>query len=219
MKEAQPAASSPSEQHQLTNIGKQRRGKIYGIILFLILNFVCRGVISLVETIGGMMYLQMDPNYDQNDHPNNVFNSSKMFSILGCFGLIFFFVVDWLRKCIPDLVILTVSLVFLTAGCILLVPWGHAIQMWHFYLGASFIWSISSPLTQTLVISSFSKLLDSNKQGTMMGLIGAAGSVGRMVVPSMSGFLSVEANFIVSAAMSAISAIATLIFSLLIGLH
>jgi hypothetical protein len=110
------------------------------------------------------MYLQLDPEYDESDHPGNILESSKMFAILGGFGLIFFFLVDWLRKCFHDIIVLTASILFLTVGCLFLIPWGSEVQMWHFYIGAAFVWSISSPLTQTLVISSFSKLLDSQKQ-------------------------------------------------------
>jgi hypothetical protein len=53
----------------------------------------------------------------------------------------------------------------------------------------------------------------------MMGLIGAAGSFGRMVIPSVSGFLSNDANFIASAVLSGVAAIVTAVFGCIFGLN
>lgn len=52
-----------------------------------------------------------------------------------------------------------------------------------------------------------------------MGLIGAAGSVGRMVIPSISGYLSTYANFAVSALLSGVAAFVTITFGCIFGMN
>ena len=68
-----------------------------------------------------------------------------------------------------------------------------------------------SPISQTLILSTYSKMLGSKPQGSTMGWIGAAGSIGRIIFP----MLSVAGNnpsFIISAIVAFISAISVLLF-------
>ena len=53
----------------------------------------------------------------------------------------------------------------------------------------SMIYCIATPITQTLVSSMLSKQLSAQQQGKWMGLLTAAGSVGRIVFPLLSGAL------------------------------
>ena len=53
----------------------------------------------------------------------------------------------------------------------------------------SMIYCIATPITQTLVSSMLSKQLPKQQQGKWMGLLTAAGSIGRIVFPLLSGAL------------------------------
>ena len=52
------------------------------------------------------------------------------------------------------------------------------------------VWSIGSPIAGAVLISSFSVMLGNrNKQGLSMGLIGSAGSLGRIFAPPLNSVL------------------------------
>jgi len=173
----------------------QRRLYLWGVWLFIFLNFAARGVIALLETVGTPEYL------DALDEPvaDPVKHSSTFFLILGCFGLVMFFSVDFLKRFMQEHNILVSAFVIIAGGSLLLIEYTHDVSLIRFYVGAALIWSVGSPLTQTIVISSFSKILGSKPQGTMMGWIGSAGSVGRILFPLLTGAFGEDISFVVSA--------------------
>jgi len=92
-----------------------------------------------------------------------------------------------------------------TAGSI-----GSIVQV---LFGTALIWSIASPIVQTLIISAFSKILGSKPQGTMMGWIGSAASIGRIVLPVFTGFMPTSIDFLVCALLSAACIIAIVTYA------
>ena len=115
--------------------------------------------------------------------------------------------VDYLTKLLTENVLLATSFGILGTGALLFInydPDDATIELWLFILGSLMIWSISSPLSQTLVLSSFSKLLGTKATGSAMGYIGAAGSIGRIIFPLLS-VMGLTRPFIVSCVVSYIS--------------
>jgi len=181
-----------------------------GVALFIFENFVARGVLSIIEVLGPIRFIQDWPN-----DTDVIADEGYFFAILGVLGLIVYFGVDFIPKIIPEWITLTIGFFFLAGGCIVLIPVGRFAQnIVRFTIGTFFIWTVGSPITQTLVLSSFSKILGSQPQGLWMGWIGAAGSVGRIVFPIIAGLVSDGIDYVTGAIFSVIGAITIIIYAL-----
>lgn len=117
-------------------------------------------------------------------------DTSQMFLVLGVIGLLILFslgeltfklflglhfIADYVKKKINEKIILTLSLCLTGIGSLVMINFGNGVSMTQFVIGSLFVWSIASPISQTLIISTFSTILQSKTQGTMMGWIGTAG--------------------------------------------
>ena len=131
--------------------------------------------------------------------------------VFGLLGLTFFVLIDFLKGKVKESHMLIASFLCISVGSLLLVNWDpddhRPISIIEFFAGAFFIWSVGSPIAQTVIISTFSKILGSQPQGTMMGWIGSAGSIGRIVFPIFAGVVPTNASFGVSAAISVMCAL------------
>ena len=58
-----------------------------------------------------------------------------------------------------------------------------------FEAGLSMVWALGYPLSQTVVVSALSKVLSKEQQGLWMGNLASAGSAGRIVAPTVAGFV------------------------------
>jgi len=184
-----------------------------GALVFIALNFVARGVLALLETTGAPVF--MDAWSD--DDGDSVKDTSNMMLLLGLGGLVIFALIDWLEKYIAEHWLLSASFLMIGSGGLFLFDYtGNGVSLAQFIIGASLIWSIGSPIAQTIILSAFSKILGSKPQGEMMGWIGSAGSVGRIVFPLLGGFLGNNPSFLVSAITSFLSAISVLVYTWMI---
>ncbi|KAJ3017539.1 hypothetical protein HKX48_003505 [Thoreauomyces humboldtii] len=156
----------------------------FGFILFFILNLVLRGVIGVTETLAIEMY-----EHYRTDIPNAVEESGKFFFVLGLAGLVVFLLVDPIQKRIlsgPNLLIL--GIVAVVAGTAVNTdprPARTTFNWVGFVSGMTLIWSIGSPICQTLTVSMFSKMLGARPQGSLIGWITTAGSLGRIIFPAL----------------------------------
>eukprot|EP01119_Soliformovum_irregulare_P009050 TRINITY_DN2216_c0_g1_i1.p1 TRINITY_DN2216_c0_g1~~TRINITY_DN2216_c0_g1_i1.p1 ORF type:complete len:461 (-),score=79.68 TRINITY_DN2216_c0_g1_i1:31-1413(-) len=172
-----------------------------GIWVFIFLNFVARGTLAVLETTGAPVFASAWGK--TNDI---VMDTSIMMLILGLIGLIVFFVIDKVEKRIPELYLLTFSFIIVAVGGMLMIDYGPGVNLAQFLSGALLIWSLGSPISQTFTLSTFSRILGSKPQGTLMGWIGSAGSVGRIVFPILAGFGGINVSFIISVIVSLLSA-------------
>ncbi|KAJ3276034.1 hypothetical protein HDV01_006204 [Terramyces sp. JEL0728] len=161
---------------------KQETQKLkYGFILYFILNFSLRGVLGVAETFGGTEFQSYFPN-----DPNKVDRSSEFFFYLGLGGIFFYFVIPSLAKLLTDFYTLVLGIISLAAGSFLLLPLcGNNFSI--FVNAMVLIWSFGSPITQTLTISTYSQMMGSKPQGTAMGWLTIAGSLGRIIFPILCG--------------------------------
>ena len=71
----------------------------------------------------------------------------------------------------------------LLAGNLVLAVVPVALSFPHLAVAEFLVWSVGCPITTAVVVAAFSKLLGGRPQGTLMGLLGSAASVSRIILP------------------------------------
>lgn len=157
------------------------------------LNFVGRGVLALAEVLGPVDFLTLweDANYTQAD-------AGLFFAALGAVGLVFYLGADFITKhIISEEKFLVIGFASMILGLVTLLF--QEVHFLVFALGSFWLWSVGSPVTQTLTLSLFSKALGDRPQGVWMACIASAGSVGRILFPILTGILPEPLVFIAGA--------------------
>lgn len=111
----------------------------------------------MLETVGTPVFLDAW-NGDKQDR---VQDSATMFLILGVVGVIVFFLIGPLKRVCSDKTLLTFGFVITGVGSFLLINSDDSLP--RFLIGACFIWSFGSPISQTIILSAFSSILGSNQ--------------------------------------------------------
>ncbi|KAI8819940.1 major facilitator superfamily domain-containing protein [Fimicolochytrium jonesii] len=157
-----------------------------GFILFFLLNFVLRGVIGVTETLAPDMY-----QHHKHTDPQAAEHSGQFFFALGMVGMAVFLTVDPLQKRLlagHNLLILGTTTVILGTLLNIDPEPARTPATWSLFVaGMTLIWSVGSPICQTLTVSMFSKMLGTRPQGSLIGWITTAGSLGRIVFPALVG--------------------------------
>ncbi|KND02555.1 uncharacterized protein SPPG_03013 [Spizellomyces punctatus DAOM BR117] len=158
----------------------------WGFVLFFTLNLVLRGVIGVTETIAPELY-----QHHRVDDEAALEHSGQFFFMLGIIGLVVFFLVDPIqRRLIAGPHLLNLGIAAVIAGTLLNVdpePERTKANWLSFVGGMTLIWSIGSPVCQTLTVSMYSKMLGKRPQGSLIGWITTAGSIGRILFPFLIG--------------------------------
>lgn len=144
--------------------------------VFFFLNLNLRGMLADVETLGPIIEQQLHMKL-----PGAVEDTGRYFFILGMIGCVTYFAIEPGAKCMSEHVMLLLGVALLGLGSFFFFI-DHPNIQW-FTLGAVLVWCISSPICQTLTISTFSKMLGEKPQATYMGYLTFAGSLGRIVYP------------------------------------
>lgn len=79
-------------------------------------------------------------------------------------------------------------------------------------IGCGLVWSVSAPLSVTITVSTFSKLVGDQPQGVHMGIITAAGSVGRIIFLLFTDATSTNTVMIIAAVSSLLCGAAIVVF-------
>mmetsp|Transcript_32820 Transcript_32820/g.45061 ORF Transcript_32820/g.45061 Transcript_32820/m.45061 type:complete len:563 (-) Transcript_32820:271-1959(-) len=150
-----------------------------GGYLWIFFNFDTRSAISFIETAGTFLYLQsIQPDCDQA-----AVSASLYFFYMGLGGFFVFFICEWLDKIFSSLLMLQTSIFLIGVGLFLNISLDPPIDPWRFIVASLLIWSVGSPISQVMMISSFSRMLGHKPQGRMQGAIASGGSVGRILAP------------------------------------
>ncbi|KAJ3309161.1 hypothetical protein HDV04_000440 [Boothiomyces sp. JEL0838] len=190
-------------------VGKREAQRLfYGFILYFILNFSLRGVLGVAETYGGTEFQSYFPN-----DPNRVDRSSEFFFYLGMGGIFFYFIIPSLAKLLTDFYTLVLGIVSLAVGSILMLPYLSGNNFAIFVNAMVLIWSMGSPITQTLTISTYSQMMGSKPQGAAMGWLTTAGSLGRILFPIICG-VNLGAGAILNVVTCVLSLLLVILFRL-----
>jgi len=170
---------TPAEKTEVPTISRAQKFLIFGV--FLALNLLVRLVLGIIETIATPVYVALNGGADGKD-----VEAGFVFGGLGLIGMGMLFFISYVSKHVEDFVILVCGLCAMVLGSGLMVG---TLSLARFIVGAGLIWCVGYPLSQTIIVSMFSKMLGSKPQGTWMGWIGAMGSLGRIVGPVVAGLL------------------------------
>ncbi|DBA00113.1 TPA: hypothetical protein N0F65_000404 [Lagenidium giganteum] len=176
-----------------------------GIVVFIFLNFIARGIVSVFETINIPLFLQsqqpiaaaVEVEMDkQND--SLTADASSFYFVIGLLGLVTYAVVQLLRKRVADTSFLLFGLVTILAGNVIMLILAMVVSAANgattldfnaFVVAEILIWSIGCPLVSCVAVSAFSRVLGTRPQGFWMGVFGSAASISRMVLPFLPGVL------------------------------
>lgn len=189
--EATEGLSRSSSQQSLPAMDQKVTWLAY---VFILLNFSVRLVLAVLETLGPYVLLYLLKQAGQVSVPDALFHCSLFFVTVGFTGLFVFAIVWALSSCAQDRHMLVAGLILMCVGTGFLIDphdkeVGKEISLARFAFGFTMAWAVGYPITQTVVVSALSKVLDKKRQGLWMGHLAAAGSAGRIVGPIFAGWI------------------------------
>ncbi|KAI8811404.1 major facilitator superfamily domain-containing protein [Cladochytrium replicatum] len=148
------------------------------VAVFFWMNFAIRGVIGVVETIAPAQQQAILGN-----RPNLARDSAIYFTTLGVLGLVSFLGLSPVlkRTRLHANHMLAIGIGMIAAGLLFTLRAVYISDLVVFTVGMLLIWSIGSPICQTLTILSLSELMGKKPQAVIMSYLTNAGSLGRIV--------------------------------------
>ncbi|QDZ23465.1 MFS general substrate transporter [Chloropicon primus] len=168
------------------------------VVIFILLNFTVRAVLATLETLSTYIisYLYTGSTSQKVWRADGApFRVSITFTVIGVFGLIVFAGVYYLSGHFPDRSTLLLGLGFILAGLGLTLDphdgegLDREMSLARFEIGVGMVWGLGYPLSQTVVVSALSKVLSKEQQGIWMGNLASAGSAGRILAPTIAGYV------------------------------
>ncbi|CAH0520379.1 unnamed protein product [Peronospora belbahrii] len=152
-----------------------------GAAVFIFLNFNARGILSVFETVNIPLFISATGS--DIESISAVVDASNFQFYLGLLGLLSYFSIEYFRHSLRDVSWVQLGFVMLLAGNIVLVVAPTDLSFPQLATAEFLVWSVGCPITTAVVLAAFSKLLGGRPQGTLMGLLGSAASVSRIVLP------------------------------------
>ena len=167
----------------------KRPAPLSTLILFILLNATCRGCLAVAETYGSVLYYSAMFGVNYDTAAVSPAGAAWFYTILGGVGVVVFVLMDKFTHLIDELSLLISGFIAMSLGFSLSLDFDHDLGVVELSFSMAMIYCIATPITQTLVVSMLSKSLSKSEQGKWMGLLTAAGSVGRIVFPLLAGAL------------------------------
>ncbi|KAG2502856.1 hypothetical protein JM16_009462 [Phytophthora kernoviae] len=152
-----------------------------GVLVFIFLNFNTRGILSVFETVNVPLFIEAtgsDP-----DSVSAVIDASNFQFYLGVIGLLSYFSIEYFRHNIRDENWVHIGFATVLAGNMLLALVPEGLSFTQLSIAEFLVWSVGCPISTTVVLAAFSKLLGGRPQGTLMGLLGSAACISRSILP------------------------------------
>ncbi|POM78477.1 Major Facilitator Superfamily (MFS) [Phytophthora palmivora] len=159
-----------------------------GVCVFIFLNFNTRGILSVFETVNVPLFItatDSDP-----DSTTVVLEASNFQFYLGLLGLLSYFAIEYFRRSIRDENWVHLGFAMVLAGNVLLAMAPENLTFTQLSLAEFLVWSVGCPISTTVVLAAFSKLLGGRPQGTLMGLLGSTACISRCVLPLLPAVVS-----------------------------
>lgn len=153
--------------------------------LFVFLNFTTRGVVAVYESLGSQLFLG---EFGFSELVLGAFVT--ICGILGTLQLIFF--KEFWCKYFSDMTLMLGGISIMTLAQCLPSNFGpdESRMPWQFSTSFLLIYSLGYPLGNSAVLGLFSSLQKSGRQGKAQSQFALAGSVARVVMPIISGYLN-----------------------------
>lgn len=155
-------------------------------MLYLFLNFTLRGILSILETFGAEMFQEIESPYSKPSF-EVITNSGRFFVGMGCVGVIVLLALPRLAKKFTPFNCLLFGILCMSIGTLMFTDLIYQPNLTFFSVAVLLIWSLGSPITQTLTISTYSQMMGNKPQGAAMGWLTTAGSMGRILFPLIGG--------------------------------
>ncbi|KAI9921562.1 hypothetical protein PsorP6_000584 [Peronosclerospora sorghi] len=152
-----------------------------GIGIFIFLNFNTRGILSVFETVNVPLFIKATNSDPTSVHA--VVDASDFQFYLGVIGLLSYGAIEYFRHNVRDEHWIHFGFATVLAGNLLLVLVPNSLTFTQLSLAEFLVWSVGCPISTTVVLAAFSKLLDGRPQGTLMGLLGSTACISRCVLP------------------------------------
>jgi len=167
----------PSDEHNY-QVGKL---PIVGFAVCMTLMFAYTMLYTVIETIG--------TPYTTDAYNWSVRDNSFMWAGLGGVAIIIGMLVVPIEKFVNDRLILIMSDFFLLAGSALITDPIHKFVKLYLFLSGVVVATLGYGLSQAVISTIFSKILEGQDQGAMMGYMSSSASVARMMSPVATGYL------------------------------
>jgi len=130
------------------------------------------------------------PLYTKKWYSFNDFQNSELFLGLSLSCLVFLVVLQVFLKFIPDeRVLLTIFGVFITGGMLVLFDWNNGyVSLVRFFIGVG-LTSFGYADGSAILVALFSKILEEQEQGMMMGWFSSASAIARMTAPIAASYV------------------------------
>ncbi|KAG7398713.1 hypothetical protein PHYBOEH_010663 [Phytophthora boehmeriae] len=186
-----------------------------GAVVFIFLNFSARGILSVFETVNIPLFIQATGSDPES--VSAVVDASNFQFYLGLLGLLSYFSIEYFRHSLRDVNWVQLGFVMLLLGNVLLVLAPSNLTFPQLAVAEFLVWSVGCPITTAVVLAAFSKLLGGRPQGTLMGLLGSAASVSRIVLPLLPAAIPTLAPvFWINILLCALSSVLLLWYSRLV---
>jgi ceroid-lipofuscinosis MFS transporter 7 len=187
--------SSDQDHEEIIEFDLSDRLAYGGVFVFMTLNVVARGILSIFETIIVPLFLQCSGKENLNTTSNAneaaVENAAAFQFYLGCLGLLSYLAIEVWHHKIHDIAWLLIGFAAMVLGnTVLAFNASTSNNFDSMAIGVFFVWSIGSPLTTAVCVVAFSKILGPRKQGMWMGLLGSASSISRVILPLLPALFS-----------------------------
>ena len=152
-------------------------------VLFLTLNVTVRGSIAVYETMGAEIW--------SNDYRMNTVQLGSLVTISGGVGTfqLLFYRYFWSSR-YDDVTVLLVGMVVMMVAQVVMHSYNTPLPtVQQFIASIIMMYGFGYPLAQTATLGAFSKLQSAGPQAALMGYFATAGSLARIVIPIMTGYL------------------------------
>ena len=213
-----------------------------GIILFIALDAVSKGTMTVLEAVAPALLARahgqaVDPGGGGDPDPlpsdddsgggqeaGDTASTALWFASLGAVGMATFVLLALPRRELrsrllqalapTDTTLLLLACLATGLGALVMAnPWPQAQTLASLSVGAGLVWSIGTPVSDVLVTSGFSVLIQGlGSQGAWMGYITLAGCIGRILMPLITVVSSSQTALLLAAALSAAGVPAVLIY-------
>ena len=156
-------------------------------VLFVCLNATCRGCLAVAETYGSSLYYTTQYGAGYNPSTVSTTSAAWFFTALGGVGVVVFVLMDFFTRHLTDVTLLCWGFIAMSLGFLTTLDSDSDLSIYSLSFSMAMIYCIATPVCQTLVASMLSKSLPAAQQGKWMGLLTAAGSIGRIVFPLLAG--------------------------------